>query len=144
MSTLESQRRRTPCVGICSTTYGDLVCRGCKRFAHEIVGWNGYTVVQQQTVESRLRSLRLGAIQTVLKRAASSLLPDEPEALLAALMVELEPPRTGAAWRAYWASAGVQVGETINDPLELQQAIDAEWLARSRGVYERNFRVAAE
>ncbi|MEC9132488.1 MAG: DUF1289 domain-containing protein, partial [Pseudomonadota bacterium] len=24
-------RRPTPCVGICSTTYGDLVCRGCKR-----------------------------------------------------------------------------------------------------------------
>ncbi|MEM9624509.1 MAG: DUF1289 domain-containing protein, partial [Pseudomonadota bacterium] len=34
--------KRTPCVGICSTTYGDLVCRGCKRFAHEIVQWNAY------------------------------------------------------------------------------------------------------
>ena len=33
---------KTPCVGLCSTTYGDLVCRGCKRFSHEIVNWNRY------------------------------------------------------------------------------------------------------
>ena len=52
------QTRRTPCVGICSTTYGDLVCRGCKRFAHEIVQWNGYDEDQQSIIWSRLNSLR--------------------------------------------------------------------------------------
>ncbi len=36
-SSLPSGRPRTPCVGMCSTTYGDLVCRGCRRFSHEIV-----------------------------------------------------------------------------------------------------------
>ena len=51
-------RRPTPCVGICSTTYGDLVCRGCKRFAHEIVQWNGYDGDQQQRVWQRLKTLR--------------------------------------------------------------------------------------
>ena len=30
-------RTRTPCVGICSTTYGDDVCRGCKRFSFEVI-----------------------------------------------------------------------------------------------------------
>ena len=35
MSDQPSVRTRTPCVGICSTTYGDDVCRGCKRFIHE-------------------------------------------------------------------------------------------------------------
>ena len=50
--------KRTPCVGICSTTYGDLVCRGCKRFAHEIVQWNGYDEGQQDAVRERLTRLR--------------------------------------------------------------------------------------
>ena len=50
--------KRTPCVGICSTTYGDLVCRGCKRFAHEIVQWNSYDGDQQEQIWQRLRKLR--------------------------------------------------------------------------------------
>ena len=28
--------KRTPCIGVCSTTYGDDICRGCRRFRHEI------------------------------------------------------------------------------------------------------------
>ena len=51
-------KKRTPCVGICSTTYGDLVCRGCKRFAHEIVQWNGYDELQQDAVRDRLQRVR--------------------------------------------------------------------------------------
>ena len=30
----------SPCIGICSTTYGDKVCRGCKRHYDEVIGWN--------------------------------------------------------------------------------------------------------
>jgi hypothetical protein len=30
----------SPCIGICSTTYGDQVCRGCKRRYDEVIGWN--------------------------------------------------------------------------------------------------------
>ena len=34
---------KTPCLGICSTTsVGDVVCRGCKRYAFEVIDWNGY------------------------------------------------------------------------------------------------------
>ncbi len=50
--------RSTPCVGICSTTYGDLVCRGCKRFSHEIVAWNVYNDDQRERVWHRLYALR--------------------------------------------------------------------------------------
>ncbi|HBZ99754.1 MAG TPA: DUF1289 domain-containing protein, partial [Pseudomonas sp.] len=28
---MSSQRIKTPCIGLCSTVYGDVVCRGCKR-----------------------------------------------------------------------------------------------------------------
>ena len=58
--------KRTPCVGICSTTYGDLVCRGCKRFAHEIVQWNGYDATQQDAVRERLSRLRDEILEALL------------------------------------------------------------------------------
>lgn len=48
---------KTPCVGLCSTVYGDQVCRGCKRFSHEIILWNGYAHEQKAAVWSRLEQL---------------------------------------------------------------------------------------
>ena len=45
---------RTPCIGVCSTGVGDLVCRGCKRFAHEVIDWNGYSPEQKRAIDSRL------------------------------------------------------------------------------------------
>ena len=51
-------RVTTPCVGLCSTTYGDPVCRGCKRFAHEIVDWNRYAEPQKAAVIARLAALQ--------------------------------------------------------------------------------------
>ncbi|GAB2189012.1 DUF1289 domain-containing protein [Sessilibacter sp. MAH2] len=45
---------RTPCVGICSTGIGDEVCRGCKRFHHEVIEWNSYTEEQQRIIIARL------------------------------------------------------------------------------------------
>lgn len=48
----------TPCIGICSTVYGDNVCRGCKRFSHEIIQWNQYPVEQKKLVWERLVKLQ--------------------------------------------------------------------------------------
>lgn len=46
---------KTPCIGICSTTsVGDPICRGCKRFAFEVIDWNMYTPEQKQAVINRL------------------------------------------------------------------------------------------
>ncbi len=47
----------TPCIGICSSSMGDDVCRGCHRFAHEVVNWNGYPEEQRVVVFERLDSL---------------------------------------------------------------------------------------
>ncbi|MFT4019963.1 MAG: DUF1289 domain-containing protein [Acinetobacter sp.] len=44
----------TPCAGRCSTVFGDHVCRGCRRFNHEVIQWNTYTPEQQHTVWQRL------------------------------------------------------------------------------------------
>lgn len=44
----------TPCIGVCSTVYGDKVCRGCKRLFHEVIDWNAYHTEQKQAVYARL------------------------------------------------------------------------------------------
>lgn len=46
---------RTPCIGICSTTsVGDRICRGCKRFATEVIEWNAYGDEEKRAVLARL------------------------------------------------------------------------------------------
>lgn len=44
----------TPCIGICSTVYGDDICRGCRRFADEIIEWNGFEPEKKEVVLKRL------------------------------------------------------------------------------------------
>lgn len=44
----------TPCIGVCSTVYGDKICRGCKRRFDEVIDWNAYSTEQKQTVYDRL------------------------------------------------------------------------------------------
>lgn len=47
----------TPCVGICSTVYGDDVCRGCKRLSPEVIEWNSYDAIQKQKIFNRLNNM---------------------------------------------------------------------------------------
>lgn len=47
----------TPCVGICSTTYGDLVCRGCRRYLHEVIDWNRFSDAEKRLIWQRLDAL---------------------------------------------------------------------------------------
>ncbi len=44
----------TPCLGRCSTVFGDSVCRGCRRFSHEVIDWNRYTAAQRDFIWLRL------------------------------------------------------------------------------------------
>tara|TARA_B100002049_G_scaffold208721_1_gene170263 strand:+ start:138 stop:593 length:456 start_codon:yes stop_codon:yes gene_type:complete len=50
---------KTPCVGVCSTVFGDQVCRGCKRFQHEVIQWNGYSDLEKEKVWNRLETLKV-------------------------------------------------------------------------------------
>ena len=56
-SSMHSLRVKTPCIGVCSTGIGGNVCRGCKRFAYEVVQWNGYGEAEKAAVINRLSSL---------------------------------------------------------------------------------------
>ena len=54
-----ARKIKTPCVGICSTVFGDEVCRGCKRFQHEVIEWNAYSDDQKEIVWNRLEALKV-------------------------------------------------------------------------------------
>ncbi len=59
---------KTPCIGICSTTsFGDAVCRGCKRYAFEVIGWNSYDAVAKQAVLHRIEKLICQILENKLR-----------------------------------------------------------------------------
>ena len=152
--------RRTPCVGICSTTYGDLVCRGCKRFAHEIVGWNTYTMEQRAGIEARLQRLKAGVVAGLLRisdvarcaavleqDAARSLgtLPNNTEAMPLELRAYeyLTRARTDHE-RQEMEPLPVVMAPRIENGEQLRDAVEAEFLSRSKAAYERSFKVSVD
>ena len=139
-------RRRTPCVGVCSTTYGDLVCRGCKRFAHEIVGWNGYRERQRALVWARLRRLAAQSVRAHLKVRDAALLRraaiaagvvDAATLPAEALALELLRVRRDALTACGLAARRTSDAE---DRRGLLATIDREFYARSRACYEASFK----
>jgi predicted Fe-S protein YdhL (DUF1289 family) len=150
--------KRTPCVGICSTTYGDLVCRGCKRFAHEIVQWNAFEEEQRQLVWERLLAIREGTVRDFLK------LLDEPALRSGAKALRiLEADAYDPFNLAYEVLRRLQrrpadladiglglhpnqqlVMNAQNIPKVLLERIDREFYHRSLAHYERSFRTPAQ
>src|SRR4051794_3981548 len=123
--------RSTPCIGICSTTYGDLVCRGCKRFAHEIVSWNGYAQTQRDRVWERLMALRdqataafvLVADLALLRRFAATLrLPIEAAS---PMTLAYEVLRRRARDVAHLSEVGLEPVTPSQSPVAVRDGIDA-------------------
>lgn len=65
---------KTPCIGVCSTGIGDTVCRGCKRFAHEVIDWNSYTPAQKSVVDQRLAGFLSQCVSNKLRVTDRALL----------------------------------------------------------------------
>ena len=143
-----SALRRTPCIGICSTTYGDLVCRGCKRFAHEIVGWNSYDERQRQLVWQRLHRLLTQSVlahlrivdeqrlRAVAEDAAVDDAPQLPVAVLAFQTMRRRPLPLPLLGLAAQTTDHHQQPDTRDTLL----AIDREFHRRSRAHYEAAFK----
>jgi predicted Fe-S protein YdhL (DUF1289 family) len=152
--------KRTPCVGICSTTYGDLVCRGCKRFAHEIVQWNSYDATQQDAVRERLTRVRDEVLDALLICDNHSLLQ---VALADAGLADLDAKegryqllrfmvRREQSLRSVGLSLAPEAAKRAApnhqptpelDTLHAMQLLDAESFQRAKAHYERNFKVPA-
>ncbi len=68
---------RTPCIGICSTTsLGDSVCRGCKRYAYEVINWNSYSDTEKLAVLERVEKLNVQIMEYRLKITCQEKLRD--------------------------------------------------------------------
>ncbi len=65
---------RTPCIGVCSTVFGGDVCRGCKRFSHEVIDWVGYSEEQKQAIDARLSYLLSQLVKARLEIVDEALL----------------------------------------------------------------------
>ena len=63
MRKLQKKRSSTPCLGICSTTFGDEVCKGCKRFSHEIVSWTKYSLEEREIINDRIEKFKAQILQ---------------------------------------------------------------------------------
>lgn len=142
---------KTPCIGVCSTGIGDTVCRGCKRFSHEVIAWNRYTQDERRAVLQRIDVL-LGQI------VARWLVIDDIGQLRRQLklqQINFDENRYPASWVVELLKAGAS---QIEDPVlfglalceraqgknlrELRDAIEKEFYELSCGHYERYFQHA--
>ena len=142
---MKKNKASTPCLGICSTTYGDNVCKGCKRFVHEVINWNKYAVPEKELVNSRLEKFKL----TVLKDRFSV---TDAELLAARLNDQginfddsLDPMtwifdllRAAGSQELDLRQFGITCHVNIN-LAELKDQIHSEFLELSEAHYERYF-----
>lgn len=143
--------RSTPCIGICSTTYGDLVCRGCNRFAHEIVAWNSYSDDQRLRVWQRLLGLRdaatalFVAVDDESSLRAAGLSVRLPLADMSRLTLCYELLRRKARDLEKLSEIGLRpLHEDHIEPVAVRDAIDSEFRIRSVAYYEHSFRTPVD
>ena len=137
---------RTPCVGICSTGIGDDVCRGCKRFAQEVIDWNGYSWDERQAVLDRLDQLLSQVVRSKFELFDRDLLLEQLRFQQVAFKEEKNPYcwifdllRHGAGQITNLADFGIRLKAEWQDvPLaEMKNRIDQDFYQLSCAYYER-------
>lgn len=109
------EKTPTPCVGICSTTYGDVVCRGCRRYLHEVIDWNRYTDAEKRLIWQRLDAL----VEQVLP---ASFRIDDAEKLRMQLSQHRIPFRDNASpWTWLYALLKATAKQLQQHPEELHE-----------------------
>jgi uncharacterized protein len=137
---------KTPCIGVCSTGIGDTVCRGCKRFGHEVIDWNSYSPEQKRIVDRRLSDFLSQCVSNKLTVTDQSLLKWQ----LQVQNVRYVDHHDAYCWVFSLLKAGAgQIDNSLDYgfevdlryrdlPLvELRERIDAEFLILSQAHYDR-------
>lgn len=148
MSKLLDQVVKTPCIGVCSTGIGDNVCRGCKRFAHEVIHWNSYSNAQKMIIDQRLEAFLVQIVQSKLRVADSERLQWH----LDAQQLPYPQHKSPYIWAYQLLRAGAsQLGSLTDYGLELDAQyrqtdlrslrlmIDREYFILSEAHYQRYF-----
>lgn len=134
-------RVTTPCIGVCSTALGDAVCRGCKRFAHEVIHWNAYSESQKQIIDQRLDGFLSQVVRNKLRVVDPALL----EWQLQTQQIRYQPHKPPEVWAFVLLRAGAQ---QIHEPAEFGLRIDAQFrdvpLAELKEMIDREFYILSE
>ena len=140
---------KTPCIGVCSTVFGDEVCRGCKRFQYEIIEWNSFNDSEKTSVLNRLESLKVQILQSKIQLLDKNLLRDK----LLHYKIKFDDDRDPLCWVFDLLRSGSQ---SILDPTEfgfdlltgstlslseLKKIIEEELFELSEAHYQRYFKV---
>lgn len=123
-----------------------MVCRGCKRFAHEVIHWNGYSEEEKNAINRRLDQLLSQIVGAKLRVFDSALL----EQRLQVQQIRYSAHKSPLVWVFELLRAGAS---QIDDPrafgfaLEpgyrnlslsiLREQIDSEFFLLSEAHYQR-------
>ena len=132
---------KTPCIGVCSTGIGDSVCRGCKRFAHEVIDWNSYTPAQKEVVDRRLAEFLSQCVSNKLRVIDKALLQWQ----LDVQQVSYVRHHDEYCWVFSLIKAGAsQIAKTADFGFELDLAYRAIPLAELREQIDREFYILSQ
>ena len=139
---------KTPCIGVCSTVFGDEVCRGCKRFQHEIIEWNSYQDKEKKLVLNRLEGLKIQIMESKIFIIDEDLL----KAKLNEHKVKFDEASSSLCWVFDLLRSGSQsilnpsdfgfdlVNATTANLSDLKKQIEEELFQLSEAHYQRYFK----
>ena len=145
---MRKNRSSTPCIGICSTTFGDDVCKGCKRFSHEITNWGKFSTDERAVVNSRLEQFKTTILEEKFTISDSELFESKMNEFSINFNSSLEPItwifdllRASSNKDLNVNDFGVEILPAFSDLslLELRDLINQEMLQLSEAHYYKFF-----
>ena len=143
---MHKKRSSTPCLGICSTTFGDEVCKGCKRFAHEIVSWTKYSLEEREIINDRIEKFKIQILSDRFKIIDAELLALKLEEKAINFNHSLEPItwifdlfRAAGSQSFDLSSYGIKSLKQF-DPKKIKDQINDELLELSEAHHGRYFK----
>ena len=131
---------------MCSTGIGDSVCRGCKRFSHEVIDWNSYSEEQRRIIDRRLSGFLSQCVSNTLEVDDKALLQWQ----LDVQQIRYVQDHDEYCWVFSLLKAGAQqidacseFGFVVNLPyrdmslVALRELIDQQFYALSEAHYQR-------
>ena len=145
---MQKNRSSTPCIGICSTTFGDDVCKGCKRFSHEITNWGKFSTDERAVVNSRLEQFKTTILEEKFTISDSELFESKMNEFSINFNSSLEPItwifdllRASSNKDLNLNDFGVEILPAFSDLslIELRDLINQEMLQLSEAHYYKFF-----
>ena len=146
MSKLHKLKSATLCLGICSTTFGDEVCKGCKRFSHEVVSWTKYSLEEREIVNDRIEKFKVKILEDRFEIIDKELFANQ----LADKAISFNHSLNPLTWIFdLFRAAGSQSFDLNNygikslnhfDPKTIKDEINNELLELSEAHHERYFK----